>query len=74
MISIDVIVSAMQIDIDTSSDLPQPIIYGTPEDWSTNLDILLKWSPFSTEDELLKQVVSSKDTLVQRVFLMWSIY
>ncbi|KAF8101138.1 hypothetical protein N665_0210s0073 [Sinapis alba] len=49
----DVIVP--MIDIDTSSDLPQPIIYGTPEDWSTNLDILLKWSPFSTEDELLKQ-------------------
>ncbi|CAN7108345.1 unnamed protein product [Brassica rapa subsp. narinosa] len=43
------------IDIDISSDLPQPIIYGTPEDWSTNLNILLKWSPFSTEDELLQQ-------------------
>lgn len=49
----DVIVP--MIDIDTSSDLPQPIIYGTPEDWSTNLNILLKWSPFSTEDELLQQ-------------------
>lgn len=61
MISVDVIVSATQIDIDISSDLPQPIIYGTPEDWSANLDILLKWSPFSTEDELLQQVVSSKD-------------
>ena len=46
----------MQIDIDISSDLPQPIIYGTPEDWSTNLNILLKWSPFSTEDELFQQV------------------
>ncbi|WZY68020.1 hypothetical protein YC2023_000260 [Brassica napus] len=43
------------IDIDISSDLPQPIIYGTPEDWSTNLNILLKWSPFSTEDELFQQ-------------------
>ncbi|KAG2240744.1 hypothetical protein Bca52824_090489 [Brassica carinata] len=49
----DVIVP--MIDIDISSDLPQPIIYGTPEDWSTNLNILLKWSPFSTEDELLQQ-------------------
>nr|VDD47868.1 unnamed protein product [Brassica oleracea] len=49
----DVIVP--MIDIDISSDLPQPIIYGTPEDWSANLDILLKWSPFSTEDELLQQ-------------------
>ncbi|KAF2543624.1 hypothetical protein F2Q68_00028767 [Brassica cretica] len=50
----DVIVP--MIDIDISSDLPQPIIYGTPEDWSANLDILLKWSPFSTEDELLQQL------------------
>ncbi|KAJ0252261.1 hypothetical protein HA466_0130810 [Hirschfeldia incana] len=49
----DVIVP--MIDFDISSDLLQPIIYGTPEDWSTNLNILLKWSPFSTEDELLQQ-------------------
>ncbi|KAH0900667.1 hypothetical protein HID58_040170 [Brassica napus] len=49
----DVIVP--MIDIDISSDLPQPIIYGTSEDWFANLDILLKWSPFSTEDELLQQ-------------------
>lgn len=62
MISVDVIVSATQIDIDISSDLPQPIIYGTSEDWFANLDILLKWSPFSTEDELLQQVVSSEDS------------
>ncbi|ESQ53466.1 hypothetical protein EUTSA_v10024673mg [Eutrema salsugineum] len=43
------------IDIDISNDQPQPIIYGTPEDWSANLNILLKWSPFSTKDELLQQ-------------------
>ncbi|CAN8276401.1 unnamed protein product [Cochlearia groenlandica] len=49
----DVIVP--MIDIDISKDLPQPIIYGSPEDWSTNRNILLKWSPFSTEEELFRQ-------------------
>ncbi|KAF8101137.1 hypothetical protein N665_0210s0072 [Sinapis alba] len=49
----DVIVP--MIDIDISKERPQPIIYGSSEDWSTNLDILLKWSPFSTKDELLQQ-------------------
>jgi len=57
---LDVIISAMQIDFDISSDSPQPIIYGSPGDWSTNLNILLKWSPFSTMVELLQQVVSFK--------------
>ncbi|KAL0891597.1 hypothetical protein Bca101_015580 [Brassica carinata] len=49
----DVIVP--MIDIDISEDGFQPIVYGSSEDWSTNLNILLKWSPFSTEDELLQQ-------------------
>nr|AAK26024.1 unknown protein [Arabidopsis thaliana] len=49
----DVIVP--MIDFDISSDSPQPIIYGSPGDWSTNLNILLKWSPFSTMVELLQQ-------------------
>ncbi|KFK30261.1 hypothetical protein AALP_AA7G238200 [Arabis alpina] len=49
----DVIVP--MIDMDTSTEQPQPIIYGSPEDWATNLEIILKWSPFSTEDKLLQQ-------------------
>ncbi|CAH8274147.1 unnamed protein product [Arabidopsis lyrata] len=51
----DVIVP--MIDIDISKERPQPIIYGSPEDWAANLQILLKWSPFSTEDELWQQFV-----------------
>ncbi|XP_023634531.1 protein MICRORCHIDIA 2-like [Capsella rubella] len=43
------------IDIDLSKEQPEPIIYGSPEDWAANLEILLKWSPFSTEDELWQQ-------------------
>ncbi|KAG5407764.1 hypothetical protein IGI04_013883 [Brassica rapa subsp. trilocularis] len=31
---------------DISKDGPQPIIYESSEDWSTNLNILLKWSQF----------------------------
>jgi len=54
----------MQIDIDISKERPQPIIYGSPEDWAANLEILLKWSPFSTEDELLQQVVSFESQLM----------
>nr|AAO22768.1 unknown protein [Arabidopsis thaliana] len=48
-------VTVPMIDIDISKERPQPIIYGCPEDWAANLEILLKWSPFSTEDELLQQ-------------------
>ncbi|KAL9820050.1 Protein MICRORCHIDIA 3 [Arabidopsis thaliana] len=46
---------AMQIDIDTSKERPQPIIYGSAEDWAASLEIILKWSPFSTEGELWQQ-------------------
>ncbi|XP_010511436.1 PREDICTED: protein MICRORCHIDIA 2-like isoform X2 [Camelina sativa] len=43
------------IDIDISKERPEPIIYGSSEDWVANLEILLKWSPFSTEAELWQQ-------------------
>ncbi|XP_010446808.1 PREDICTED: protein MICRORCHIDIA 2-like [Camelina sativa] len=49
----DVIVP--MIDTDISKERPEPIIYGSPEDWVANLEILLKWSPFSTEAELWQQ-------------------
>ncbi|CAH2076488.1 unnamed protein product, partial [Thlaspi arvense] len=49
----DVIVP--MIDMDISKERPQPIIYGSLEDWSTNLEILLKWSPFSAEADLMQQ-------------------
>ncbi|KFK30262.1 hypothetical protein AALP_AA7G238400 [Arabis alpina] len=49
----DVIVP--MIDLDLTHGRPEPIIYGSPEDWSSSLNILLKWSPFSTEDELFQQ-------------------
>nr|F4JPP0.2 RecName: Full=Protein MICRORCHIDIA 3; Short=AtMORC3; AltName: Full=Protein CRT1-homolog 2; Short=CRT1-h2 [Arabidopsis thaliana] len=44
------------IDIDTSKERPQPIIYGSAEDWAASLEIILKWSPFSTEGELWQQL------------------
>jgi len=54
----------MQIDIDTSKERPQPIIYGSAEDWAASLEIILKWSPFSTEGELWQQVVSFESQLM----------
>lgn len=66
----------MQIDIDLSKDRPQPIIYGSPEDWTTNLQILLKWSPFATEAELLQQVITFRKSVCEYLiaslcFLDW---
>ncbi|XP_010526779.1 PREDICTED: protein MICRORCHIDIA 2-like [Tarenaya hassleriana] len=49
----DVIVP--MIDFDISNNWPEPIIYGSKEDWSSDLETLLKWSPFSSKDELMQQ-------------------
>lgn len=49
----DVIVP--MIDFDISKHWPEPILYGTQDDWSTNLKTILDWSPFSSKDDLLKQ-------------------
>ncbi|KAL1215547.1 Protein MICRORCHIDIA 1 [Cardamine amara subsp. amara] len=66
----DVIVP--MIDFDISNDRPQPIMYGSPGDWSTNLNILLKWSPFSTIEELLQQfeVIGAHGTKVI-IYNLW---
>nr|XP_043614992.1 protein MICRORCHIDIA 2-like isoform X2 [Erigeron canadensis] len=49
----DVIVP--MIDFDISKHWPEPILYGTQDDWSTNLKTILEWSPFDSQDDLFQQ-------------------
>ncbi|KAI3777304.1 hypothetical protein L1987_47103 [Smallanthus sonchifolius] len=49
----DVIVP--MIDFDITKNWPEPILYGTEDDWSTNLKTMLEWSPFTSKDELIQQ-------------------
>ncbi|XP_071710207.1 protein MICRORCHIDIA 2-like [Rutidosis leptorrhynchoides] len=49
----DVIVP--MIDFDISKNWAEPILYGTQEDWSINLNTILEWSPFSSKEDLIQQ-------------------
>ncbi|XP_074308120.1 protein MICRORCHIDIA 2-like [Silene latifolia] len=49
----DVIVP--MVDFDISNHWAQPIIYGSQDDWTTNLNTILEWSPFTSKEELLMQ-------------------
>lgn len=49
----DVIVP--MVDFDISNHWAEPIIYGSQDDWFTNLKTILEWSPFASKDELMLQ-------------------
>ncbi|KAM7516179.1 hypothetical protein LguiA_005762 [Lonicera macranthoides] len=49
----DVIVP--MVDFDVSNHWAEPIIYGSQEEWSTNLSTILEWSPFESKDDLMQQ-------------------
>ncbi|EXC35504.1 hypothetical protein L484_026811 [Morus notabilis] len=49
----DVIVP--MIDFDISSHWAEPIIYGSHDDWSSDLKTILEWSPFTSKEELMLQ-------------------
>ncbi|KAK2990451.1 hypothetical protein RJ640_011199 [Escallonia rubra] len=49
----DVIVP--MVDFDVSDHWAEPIIYSSQDDWSTNLKIILEWSPFASNDDLMRQ-------------------
>ncbi|KAI3767955.1 hypothetical protein L2E82_18384 [Cichorium intybus] len=49
----DVIVP--MIDFDISKHWAEPLVYGSQDDWSTNLNTILEWSPFATKDDLMQQ-------------------
>ncbi|XP_038702683.1 protein MICRORCHIDIA 2-like [Tripterygium wilfordii] len=49
----DVIVP--MIDFDVSGQLAEPIIYGSQDDWYSNLKTILEWSPFASKEQLMQQ-------------------
>ncbi|CAA2958032.1 MICRORCHIDIA 2-like [Olea europaea subsp. europaea] len=49
----DVIVP--MVDFDISDHWAEPIIYSSKDDWSSNLNIMLQWSPFASKDEIMLQ-------------------
>ncbi|KAF9682240.1 hypothetical protein SADUNF_Sadunf05G0088300 [Salix dunnii] len=49
----DVIVP--MIDFDISDSRAEPILYGSQNDWSSNLETILEWSPFASKEELMQQ-------------------
>lgn len=46
----------LQVDFDISDHWAEPIIYSSKDDWSSNLNIMLQWSPFASKDEIMLQV------------------
>lgn len=49
----DVIVP--MIDFDISDSRAEPILYGSQDDWSSNLETIIEWSPFASKEELMQQ-------------------
>ncbi|CAN1813964.1 Protein MICRORCHIDIA 2 [Linum perenne] len=43
------------IDFDISGHWAEPIVFSSLDDWSSNLKIILEWSPFTSKEELLEQ-------------------
>ncbi|KAK4711808.1 hypothetical protein R3W88_006321 [Solanum pinnatisectum] len=66
----DVIVP--MIDYDISDHWAEAIVYGSQDDWSTNLKTILEWSPFATKMDLLQQFddIKSHGTKII-VFNLW---
>ncbi|XP_043713918.1 protein MICRORCHIDIA 2-like isoform X2 [Telopea speciosissima] len=49
----DVIVP--MVDFELSEQRMEPIIYSSQDDWDTDLQIILGWSPFASKEELMLQ-------------------
>ncbi|XP_057541594.1 protein MICRORCHIDIA 2-like isoform X2 [Amaranthus tricolor] len=49
----DVIVP--MVDFDISKHWAEPIIYSSLDDWTSNMNTILEWSPFATKEELMMQ-------------------
>ncbi|XP_050228354.1 protein MICRORCHIDIA 1-like isoform X2 [Mercurialis annua] len=49
----DVIVP--MVDFDISGHCAEPIIYSSQDDWTSNLNMILEWSPFESKDMLMQQ-------------------
>ncbi|KAI3860639.1 hypothetical protein MKW98_017274 [Papaver atlanticum] len=49
----DVIVP--MVDFKISGSQAHSIVYGSEDDWSSNLNLILEWSPFASQNELMQQ-------------------
>ncbi|CAN0861472.1 Protein MICRORCHIDIA 2 [Linum grandiflorum] len=49
------------IDFDISSHWAEPIVFSSQDDWSSNLNLILEWSPFTSKEELLEQDIRLRD-------------
>ncbi|MCL7042513.1 hypothetical protein MKW94_030664 [Papaver nudicaule] len=49
----DVIVP--MVDFKISGNQAHPILYCSEDDWSSNLNLILEWSPFSSQNKLMQQ-------------------
>lgn len=49
----DVIVP--MVDFDVSNHWAEPIIYTSMDDWTSNLNTILEWSPFASKEDLMLQ-------------------
>ncbi|KAL8138288.1 hypothetical protein V2J09_004296 [Rumex salicifolius] len=60
------------VDFDISSHWAEPIVYSSQDDWSTNLNTILEWSPFPSKDELMMQFddIGSHGTKII-IFNLW---
>ncbi|KAK4417395.1 protein MICRORCHIDIA 2 [Sesamum alatum] len=60
------------IDFDISDHWAEPIVYSSKEDWSSNLQTILEWSPFSSKDDLMLQFddIGSHGTKII-IFNLW---
>lgn len=45
-----------KIDYERSGQDWNKLMRSSPSDWSRNLETILQWSPYKSEDELLQQV------------------
>lgn len=51
------IIILLQIDFEIFGGQAVPKIYSSQDDWDDSLNIILEWSPFSSMEKLLQQVL-----------------
>ncbi|GBG78259.1 hypothetical protein CBR_g26290 [Chara braunii] len=51
----DIIVPMVDYEISAADGKPRPLVRSTMEDWMENMDTLLEWAPYSSEEHLLQQ-------------------
>ena len=53
-----------KIDYEKKEEVWTKIVRNSLEDWHVNLEAIVQWSPFSSEQDLLQQVTSDSKSLI----------